>query len=105
MVVHYKIVINALRTMHSFYTHLIFEQKLMMDVFENLLNEANREGWSQLQTRGSGSQTLLYTAERYGRYLGSLLNETNGPLLLLRENIGESPKEEITVIASIKRAG
>ena len=104
MVVHHKIVINTLRTMHSVYTHLIFEQKLM-DVFENLLNEANREGWSQLQTRGSGSQTLLYTAERYGRYLGSLLNETNGPLILLRENIGESPKEEITVIASIKRAG
>ena len=60
-----------------------------MDVFNNLLNEANRAGWSQLQTTGSGSQTLLYMAEKYGRYLASLLNETNGPLLQFRENIGE----------------
>ena len=67
----------------------IFSNQILMDVFNNLLRATNRAGWSELQTTGSGSQTLLFMAERYGRYLASLLNETNGPFLLIRENICE----------------
>ena len=59
-----------------------------MDVFNNILNERNEEGWSQLQTVRSGSQTLLQNAERYGAYLTTTVNDTNEPLTQARENIG-----------------
>ena len=61
-----------------------------MDVFNNILNESNTEGWTQLQTIGSGSQTLLQNVERYGTYLAATtVNDTSEPLTLARENIGE----------------
>ena len=60
-----------------------------MDVFNNILNGSNEEGWTQLQTIGSGSQTLLQNAERYGAYLTTTVNDTTEPLTLARENIGE----------------
>ena len=59
-------------------------------MFNNILNESNQEGWTQLQTVGSGSQTLLQNAERYGTYLATTVNSPNEPLVLVRENIGES---------------
>ena len=40
-----------------------------MDVFNNVLSEGNQAGWTQLQTVGSGSQTLLQNAERFGEFL------------------------------------
>ena len=60
-----------------------------MDVFNNVLSEANQAGWTQLQTAGSGSQTLLENAERFGRILASIVNGTSGntTLMFTRENI------------------
>ena len=58
-------------------------------MFNNILNETNQAGWTQLQTVASGSQTLLLNAERYGTYLATTVNDTNEPLMLVRENIGE----------------
>ena len=58
-------------------------------MFNNILNETNQEGWTQLQTVGTGSQTLLQNAERYATYLATTVNDTNEPLMLVRENIGE----------------
>ena len=60
-----------------------------MDVFNNILNETNQAGWTQLQTVASGSQTLLQNAERYGMYLASTVNGTDEPVMLVRENISE----------------
>ena len=59
---------------------------MLLDVFNNILNESNMEGWTQLQTIGSGSQTLLQNAERYGTYLAA--TTVNELLLLARDNIG-----------------
>ena len=61
----------------------------LVDVFNNVLREANQAGWTQLQTAGSGSQTLLQNAERFGRILGTSTVNGNGTLVLSRENIGE----------------
>ena len=61
-----------------------------MDVFNNVISEGNQAGWTELQTVGSGSQTLLQNAERFGRVLASKIhdNDGNDALLLSRENIG-----------------
>ena len=60
-----------------------------MDVFNNVLSEGNQAGWTQLQTVGSGSQTLLQNAERFGRILACIANGTsdNNTLTVSRENI------------------
>ena len=58
-------------------------------MFNNLLNEANQVGWTELQSIRSGSQTLLQNAERYGRYLASTVNDTDDSVVLVRENISE----------------
>ena len=58
-------------------------------MFNNVLNETNEGGWTALQTIGSGSQTLLQNAERYGAYLASAVNNTDEPLMLVRENISK----------------
>ena len=60
-----------------------------MDVFNNILNETNQVGWVELQSVASGSQTLLQNAERYGTYLASTVNDTDQPVVLVRENISE----------------
>ena len=72
-------------------------------MFNNILNESNQEGWTQLQTVGSGSQTLLQNAERYGTYLATTVNSTTEPLMLVRENIGESfiTESRLLMMASI----
>ena len=54
-----------------------------------MLDEANQESWNQMETATSGSQTLLHSAERYGAYLVNTVMDTNTPLTLVRENIGE----------------
>jgi hypothetical protein len=59
----------------------------LVDVFNNILNETNQAGWAQLQSVGSGSQSLLQNAERYGTYLASTVNDTDEPFMLVRENI------------------
>ena len=61
----------------------------LVDVFNNILNGTNEAGWTELQTRDSGSQTLLQNAERYGSYLASTVNNTDEPLMLVRENISK----------------
>ena len=61
----------------------------LIDVFNNVLNETNEGGWTTLQTIGSGSQTLLQNAERYGAYLAATVNNTDEPLMLVRENISK----------------
>ena len=61
----------------------------IVDVFNNILNETNEGGWRELQTISSGSQTLLQNAERYGTYLATTVNDTDEPLMLVRENISE----------------
>ena len=60
-----------------------------MDVFNNVLSEGNQAGWTELQTVGSGSQTLLQNAERFGRILASIANgiSDNSTLMFSRENI------------------
>ena len=58
-------------------------------MFNNILNETNEDGWRELQTISSGSQTLLQNAERYGKYLATTVNDTDEPLMLVRENISE----------------
>ena len=58
-------------------------------MFNNLLNETNQVGWTELQSIEPGSQTLLQNAERYGRYLASTVNDTDDPVVLVRENISE----------------
>ena len=57
-------------------------------MFNNILNETNQVGWTELQTSASGSQTLLQNTERYGAYLAKAVNNTDESLLLVRENIG-----------------
>ena len=54
-----------------------------------MLDEANQESWNQLETATSGSQTLLHSTERYGAYLANTVMDTDTPLTLVRENIGE----------------
>ena len=61
----------------------------LVEVFNNILNEIHETGWQQLQTVGSSSQTLLRNAERYGAYLASIVNDTDEPVTLIRENISE----------------
>ena len=61
----------------------------LVDVFNNVLNETNEAGWTELQTISSGSQTLLQNAERYGTYLATTVNDTDESLMLVRENISE----------------
>ena len=56
-------------------------------MFNNILNETNQVGWTELQTVASGSQTLLQNAERYGAYLARTLNNTDDSVVLVRENI------------------
>ena len=58
-------------------------------MFNNILNETNQAGWTELQSIGSGSQTLLQNTERYGAYLASTVNNTDDPVMLVRENISE----------------
>ena len=63
----------------------------LVDVFDNILNEDNQEGWSQLQTMSPGSQTLLHSAERYGSYLARAVNNSDDrSVTFVRENISES---------------
>ena len=69
-----------------FFTH---SPQDLVEVFNNILNETHETGWQQLQTVDSGSQTLLRNAERYGAYLASTVNDTDEPLVLVRENISE----------------
>ena len=69
-----------------FFTH---SSQDLVEVFNNILNETHETGWQQLQTVGSGSQTLLRNAERYGAYLASRANNIDEPLVLVRENISE----------------
>ena len=61
----------------------------LVDVFNNILNDTNQVGWTELQTVSAGSQTLLQNAERYGTYLANTVNNTDEPLTLIRENISE----------------
>ena len=62
-----------------------------MNVSNNILNEDNQEGWSQLQTLSPGSQTLLHSAERYGSYLARAVSNTDDrSVTFVRENISES---------------
>ena len=58
-------------------------------MFSNVLDEANQESWNQLETATSGSQTLLHSSKRYGAYLANTVMDTDTPLTLVRENIGE----------------
>ena len=62
---------------------------MLLDVFNNVLDEANKDGWDQLQTETSGSQTLLRSAERYGAYIAKTINNTSDPVILARTNIGK----------------
>ena len=62
---------------------------MLVEVFNNILNEINQAGWLLLQSVASGSQTLLQNTERYGIYLASTVNDTDSPVILVRENIGE----------------
>ena len=62
---------------------------MLVEVFNNILNEINQAGWLELQSVASGSQTLLQNAEHYGIYLASTVNDTDSPVILVRENIGE----------------
>ena len=60
----------------------------LVEVFNNILNETNQVGWTELQTAvASGSQTLLQNAERYGAYLARTVNNTDDSVVLVRENI------------------
>ena len=54
-----------------------------------MLDEANQESWNQLEATTSVSQTLLHSAERYGAYFANTVMDTDTPLTLVRENIGE----------------
>ena len=58
---------------------------MLLDVFNNILDEANEDGWDQLQTVTSGSQTLLRSAERYGAYIAKTIKNT---VTFVRTNIG-----------------
>ena len=62
---------------------------MLLDVFNNILDEANEDGWDQLQTETSGSQTLLRSAERYGVYIAKTINNTTDPVMFVRTNIGK----------------
>ena len=62
---------------------------MLLDVFNNVLDEANEGSWDQLQTETSGSQTLLHSAERYGAYIANTINDTTDPLMFARTNIGK----------------
>ena len=64
-------------------------KQVLLDVFNNILDEANEDGWDQLQTETLGSQTLLRNAERYGAYIAKTINSTSDPVLLARTNIGK----------------
>ena len=69
--------------------HRLLCVQTLVDVFDNVLNEANEDGWHQLQTVDSGSQSLLRNTERYGVYLASAVNDTSTPAVVGRNNIGE----------------
>ena len=63
---------------------------MLVDIFNNLLSEANQAGWTQLQTVRSGSQTLLQNAERYGKIFAGTLSRGNiSTITVVRENISE----------------
>ena len=65
-----------------------------MDVFNNVLNEVNQDGWTQLQLQGegSGSQSLLQNVERYGGLLAMAVKGTKeNNISLSRENICKCP--------------
>ena len=62
---------------------------MLLDVFNNILDEANEDGWDQLQTETLGSQTLLRSAERYGTYIAKTIKNTADPVILARTNIGK----------------
>ena len=64
-------------------------KQVLLDVFNNILDEANEDGWDELQTETSGSQTLLKSVERYGAYIAKTINDTADPVLLARTNIGK----------------
>lgn len=76
--------------LHKCISHvcITYTEQNLADVFNNVLNKTNQIGWQQLQTIGSGSETLLRNAERYGMYLASALNDTNTPIIVGRKNIG-----------------
>ena len=63
--------------------------QVLLNVFNNILDEANEDGWDQLQTVTSGSQTLLRSAERYGVYIAKTTKNTADPVTFVRTNIGE----------------
>ena len=62
---------------------------MLLDVFNNILDEDNEDGWDQLQTQTSGSQTLLRSTERYGAYIANTINDTTDPVMFARTNIGK----------------
>ena len=62
---------------------------MLLDVFNNILDEANEDGWDKLQTETSGSQTPLRSVERYGAYIAKTINNTTDPVILARTNIGK----------------
>ena len=62
---------------------------MLLDVFNNILDEANKDGWDQLQTETSGSQTLLRSVERYGAYIAKTIKNTADPVMFVRTNIGK----------------
>ena len=83
------IYIYQIITLNHFMMCLCLYIQELIDVFNNVLNETNEGGWTALQTIGSGSQTLLQNAERYGAYLATTVNNTDKPLMLVRENISK----------------
>ena len=89
----------------QFYKLPSLPHQALLDAFNNILNEANSEGWTQLQTSNvSGSQTLLRNAERYGKYLSSTVNGAAEPLMFVRESISENThKNTHTVSITCKR--
>ena len=63
---------------------------MLVDIFNNLLSEANQASWTQLQTMRPGSQTLLQNAERYGKiFAGTLSSADNSTIMVATENISE----------------
>ena len=62
---------------------------MLLDVFNNILDEANEDGWDELQTETSGSQTLLNSVERFGAYIAKTIDSTTDPVMFARTNIGK----------------
>ena len=62
---------------------------MLLDVFNNILDEANEDGWDQLQAETSGNQTLLCSEERYGAYIANTINDTADHVIFSRTNIGK----------------